>query len=120
MSNSWWFWIAVGFLGQAMFTSRFLVQWIASERKGESIFPIAFWYFSLGGGVLLLAYAISRLDPVIITGQALGVVVYTRNLMLVYKKERELRDLRGVVEGDRHILPLPTESTADPLLREAG
>lgn len=121
MSGDWWFWISVGFLGQALFTSRFLIQWIASERKGESTFPIVFWYLSLGGGLLLLAYAISRVDPVIITGQALGVVVYTRNLMLVYKKERELRDLRRILErSDRDILPLPTESPADTRLREAG
>jgi lipid-A-disaccharide synthase-like uncharacterized protein len=76
-------WLAVGFVGQALFTARFLVQWWASEKKGDSIVPIAFWWLSLLGGAALLAYAISRRDPVIITGQAMGLFVYTRNLMLV-------------------------------------
>ena len=92
MSHETWFWLAVGFGGQALFTSRFLVQWIASERRGESILPVAFWYLSLGGGLLLLIYAISRVDPVIITGQALGVVVYGRNLVLVHRKRARDRE----------------------------
>jgi lipid-A-disaccharide synthase-like uncharacterized protein len=76
-------WITVGFLGQALFTARFLVQWLASERKRESIVPVAFWWLSLLGGLALLAYAIFRRDPVIITGQAMGLLVYLRNLMLL-------------------------------------
>ena len=76
-------WLTVGFLGQALFTARFLVQWLASERKRESIVPVAFWWLSLLGGTALLSYAISRRDPVIITGQAMGLFVYVRNLMLV-------------------------------------
>jgi lipid-A-disaccharide synthase-like uncharacterized protein len=82
-------WVAIGFLGQALFTSRFLVQWIASERRGESIIPLAFWWLSLAGGLTLLSYAIWRQDPVFIVGQATGLVVYTRNLVLIGRKRRE-------------------------------
>jgi lipid-A-disaccharide synthase-like uncharacterized protein len=78
-------WLAVGFVGQALFTARFLVQWWVSEKKRDSVVPIAFWWLSLFGGAALLAYAISRRDPVIISGQAMGLVVYTRNLILVGK-----------------------------------
>jgi lipid-A-disaccharide synthase-like uncharacterized protein len=76
-------WLAIGFLGQLLFSMRFLVQWIASEKRGESIIPVAFWYFSIGGGLLLFAYSIWRLDPVFIVGQSLGVFIYTRNLYLI-------------------------------------
>jgi lipid-A-disaccharide synthase-like uncharacterized protein len=87
-------WLTVGFLGQALFTARFLVQWLASERKRESIVPVAFWWFSLLGGLMLLSYAIFRRDPVIITGQAMGLFVYVRNLMLVSRsRRRAVRDI---------------------------
>ena len=76
-------WLAVGFAGQLLFTSRFLVQWIASERRRQSIIPTAFWWLSLGGAALLLAYAIWRQDPVFILGQSFGFVVYARNLVLI-------------------------------------
>jgi lipid-A-disaccharide synthase-like uncharacterized protein len=76
-------WVKIGFLGQFAFTARFVVQWIASEKKRDSVVPVAFWWLSLVGGGILLAYAINRRDPVIIVGQAMGLVVYTRNLMLV-------------------------------------
>jgi lipid-A-disaccharide synthase-like uncharacterized protein len=79
------FWLTIGFLGQAIFTARFLVQWMVSERRQDSVVPVAFWWLSLLGGVTLLAYAVFRRDPVIITGQSMGLVVYTRNLMLVNK-----------------------------------
>ena len=82
-------WIGVGLLGQLLFTSRFLVQWIASERRRESVVPVAFWWFSLAGGVTLLSYAIWRQDPVFILGQAAGLVVYARNLALIHAKARE-------------------------------
>jgi lipid-A-disaccharide synthase-like uncharacterized protein len=82
-------WVAIGFLGQSLFTSRFLVQWIASERRGESIIPLAFWWLSLAGGLTLLSYAIWRQDPVFIVGQATGLVVYIRNLVLIGRKRRE-------------------------------
>lgn len=77
------FWIAVGLLGQALFTSRFLVQWIASERSRRSTVPDAFWWLSLAGGAVLFAYAIWRRDPVFILGQAAGLLVYARNLVLI-------------------------------------
>ena len=83
-------WIGVGLLGQVFFTSRFLVQWIVSERRRESVIPVAFWWFSLLGGVTLLAYAIWRRDPVFILGQATGLVVYARNLSLIGRARRAL------------------------------
>jgi lipid-A-disaccharide synthase-like uncharacterized protein len=76
-------WIIIGFIGQALFSMRFILQWIASERLKRSIIPKAFWYFSLAGGVTLLAYAIHKKDPVFIAGQGLGLVVYIRNLYLI-------------------------------------
>jgi lipid-A-disaccharide synthase-like uncharacterized protein len=82
------FWLAIGVLGQAFFTARFLVQWLVSEKKCDSVVPVVFWWLSLLGGVALLSYAISRHDPVIIVGQAMGLFVYTRNLMLVGKARR--------------------------------
>lgn len=78
--------IAFGFTGQAMFTARFLVQWIASERKRQSTIPIAFWWLSIAGGAILLCYAVARRDIVISTGQLAGLVVYTRNLMLLRRQ----------------------------------
>ncbi|MEE8548959.1 MAG: lipid-A-disaccharide synthase N-terminal domain-containing protein [Alphaproteobacteria bacterium] len=82
-------WLAVGFMGQALFSARFLVQWISSEKQKKSVIPIAFWYFSLGGGVTLLSYAIFRLDPVFIVGQAGGLLVYSRNLYFVLRERRQ-------------------------------
>ena len=82
-------WLAVGFMGQALFSMRFLVQWISSEKQKKSVIPIAFWYFSLGGGVTLLSYAIFRLDPVFIVGQAGGLLVYSRNLYFVLRDRRQ-------------------------------
>ncbi|MFM7396318.1 MAG: lipid-A-disaccharide synthase N-terminal domain-containing protein [Gammaproteobacteria bacterium] len=76
-------WIIIGFIGQALFSMRFVVQWIASERLKRSIIPQAFWYFSLAGGLTLLAYAIHKQDPVFIAGQGLGLAVYLRNLYLI-------------------------------------
>lgn len=81
-------WTVIGFVGQALFSGRFLVQWLASERRRASIIPVAFWYFSLGGGVFLLAYAIHRRDPVFIVGQGLGLFVYLRNLVLIRRGGR--------------------------------
>lgn len=79
--------LVIGFAGQGLFASRFIVQWIYSENKGESVIPIAFWYLSIFGGVGLLTYAIFRKDPVIITGQLFGIIIYVRNLVLVYRKK---------------------------------
>jgi lipid-A-disaccharide synthase-like uncharacterized protein len=75
-------WLAIGFLGQAMFFMRFLVQWVASERSRRSVMPRAFWYFSLSGGLVLLIYALHQRDPVFILGQATGLFIYVRNIML--------------------------------------
>lgn len=76
-------WLGIGFFGQALFFGRWLVQWIASEKRAESQVPISFWYMSLIGGLITLAYAIYRMDPVFIAGQSVGSVVYIRNLMLI-------------------------------------
>lgn len=76
-------WLGIGFLGQSTFSLRFLVQWWRSERAGRSVVPVAFWYLSLGGGLLLLLYAVYRRDPVFILGQLTGVFVYLRNLHLI-------------------------------------
>ena len=76
-------WLAIGFLGQGLFFGRWVIQWIASEKKAESQVPIAFWYMSLIGGLITLAYAIYRKDPVFIAGQSIGSLVYIRNLMLI-------------------------------------
>jgi lipid-A-disaccharide synthase-like uncharacterized protein len=84
-------WLALGFFAQALFTARFLVQWIASERAGKSVMPIAFWFFSIGGGALLLVYALYRRDPVFIAGQAFGVFVYARNLHFELRDRRRAR-----------------------------
>ena len=86
MQLDWW--VALGFLAQAMFTMRFLVQWIASERAGHSVIPMTFWVFSIGGGLLLLVYALYRKDPVFIAGQAFGVFVYLRNLYFVMRDRK--------------------------------
>jgi lipid-A-disaccharide synthase-like uncharacterized protein len=81
-------WLIVGFAGQALFTMRFVIQWIQSERVRRSVIPEAFWYFSLAGGVTLLTYALHRKDPVFIVGQAAGVFIYLRNLYLIMRHKR--------------------------------
>ena len=80
------FFLLIGFLGQGLFASRFIFQWIYSEQKGESVIPLAFWYLSIFGGFGLLTYAIFRKDPVIISGQLFGILIYMRNLILINKK----------------------------------
>jgi lipid-A-disaccharide synthase-like uncharacterized protein len=80
-----------GFAGQALFSARFIVQWIASEARKESVIPLAFWYFSLAGGLFLLTYAILRHDPVFILGQAAGLIVYIRNLVLIFRQRAAAR-----------------------------
>jgi len=84
------FWLSVGFVGQGFFSMRFLVQWIASERRGESVIPIAFWFLSIGGGVTLFTYALYRLDPVFMLGEGTGILIYSRNLYLIWRKRRRL------------------------------
>ncbi|MCE7886365.1 MAG: hypothetical protein DYH13_02535 [Alphaproteobacteria bacterium PRO2] len=78
-------WIGIGFFGQAMFFMRFFVQWLASERAQKSVIPVAFWYFSIAGALIILSYAIYRADPVFIAGQSIGLLIYTRNLYLIRK-----------------------------------
>ncbi len=87
-------WIGIGFFGQALFFGRWLVQWIASERSAESRGPVSFWYMSLIGGLITLAYAIYRRDPVFISGQALGSVVYVRNLILIHRTDQPTNQTR--------------------------
>jgi lipid-A-disaccharide synthase-like uncharacterized protein len=84
-------WLIVGFIGQALFSARFVVQWIKSEREKKSVFPIAFWYFSIAGGVTLSAYAIYRQDPVFIVGQLSGLFIYFRNLYFVVYENKNLK-----------------------------
>lgn len=79
------FWLAFGLVAQLSFGARFLVQWIASERAGRSVVPLAFWFFSVGGGLMTLVYGLVKREPVIIIGQLLSNVIYVRNLMLIFK-----------------------------------
>ena len=80
--------IIIGFGGQALFATRFILQWLSSESAGRSVIPVAFWYFSISGGFVLLIYAIWRQDPVIIAGQSVGVFIYARNLYFIYKEKK--------------------------------
>ena len=84
-------WVVLGFVAQFMFTMRFVVQWIASEKAQRSVIPFAFWTFSLGGGTLLLIYALYRRDPVFIAGQALSTFIYIRNLQFALRERRANR-----------------------------
>jgi lipid-A-disaccharide synthase-like uncharacterized protein len=85
-------WVILGFVGQFLFTMRFLIQWLASERAGRSVVPLAFWFFSIGGGVLLFIYAVYRADPVFVLGQGLGLLIYLRNLSLIVRINRNCDD----------------------------
>ena len=82
------FWLAFGIVAQLLFTARFLVQWISSERAGQSVVPMAFWFFSMGGGLMTLVYGVAKREPVIILGQAMATVIYVRNIMLIVKSRR--------------------------------
>ena len=84
--------IVVGFTGQGLFAMRFIIQWLSSEKQSKSVIPVAFWYFSIGGGAVLLLYAIWRQDPVIICGQGLGLFIYLRNLYFIRRDTGEERD----------------------------
>jgi lipid-A-disaccharide synthase-like uncharacterized protein len=89
LNNTEVIFLIIGFLGQFIFASRFIIQWIYSEKKGESSIPVVFWYLSIFGGLGLLTYAIFREDPVIILGQSFGLFIYLRNLFLIYRKKNE-------------------------------
>lgn len=90
MDHSDMVWLAVGLLGQAMFMMRFVVQWIHSERHQKSVIPVSFWYLSLAGGLIVLAYGLHKAEPVIIIGQLPGTFVYARNLMLIRRERRDV------------------------------
>lgn len=89
------FWVIVGLLGQAFFFMRFFVQWVASEKKGESVIPVQFWYLSIAGSLILLAYSIHRNDPVFILGQSTGTVIYLRNLVLISRRKTKQEQENG-------------------------
>lgn len=86
-------WITIGLTAQLMFSLRFIVQWIATEKARASIIPETFWYFSFAGGVLLLAYAVYRLDPVFMLGQATGLVIYSRNIYFIWSRKRTIASI---------------------------
>lgn len=88
-------WVAFGLFGQLLFSARFIIQWIVSERERRSVIPLAFWYFSLAGGAVLFTYALYRADPVFVLGQSMGLVIYVRNLWLIHGERA--RDARGGV-----------------------
>lgn len=94
MSNSEYIWLAVGLLGQGIFSARFIIQWLVSEKEKKSIIPVAFWYLSLLGGLTLLLYALYKCDPVFIIGQFSGIFIYSRNLFLIHR-ERSSRLARS-------------------------
>jgi lipid-A-disaccharide synthase-like uncharacterized protein len=93
-------WVLFGLFGQSFFFLRFLVQWIASERAQLSVIPRAFWYMSIGGALIVLAYGLQRSDPVLIVGQSAGLIVYLRNLWLIHRRHRDTV-VRGQMSGDR-------------------
>ena len=82
-------WLVIGFIGQSIFASRFLIQWIVSERAAKSIIPNIFWWISILGSIILLSYAIHKEDPVFIVGQSCGFLIYSRNLYLIYKNKKK-------------------------------
>lgn len=102
-AGAWWantpsiekWWLAVGFLAQLMFSARFIVQWLASERARRSIVPETFWYFSVLGGSLLFAYAIYRLDPVFMLGQGTGLLIYLRNIHFIWAHKKREQQSEG-------------------------
>jgi lipid-A-disaccharide synthase-like uncharacterized protein len=87
------FWLVFGLAAQLVFGARFIVQWIVSERAGKSVMPLAFWFLSVGGGLMTLIYGLVRREPVIIFGQALSTIIYVRNLMLIFRERRELEQI---------------------------
>lgn len=89
------FWLAFGLIAQLFFTARFLVQWISSERAGMSVVPMAFWFCSMGGGLMTLIYGIAKREPIIILGQALATIIYIRNIMLILKNRRRQSETIG-------------------------
>lgn len=95
------FWLAFGVVAQLLFTARFIVQWLASEREGKSVMPLAFWFFSMAGGLMTLIYGLVRREPIIIMGQALAIFIYLRNLMLIFRPK--VRTKNGASDNDGQI-----------------
>ena len=89
------FWLAFGLIAQLLFTARFLVQWISSERAGNSVVPMSFWFFSMGGGLMTLVYGVAKREPIIILGQSLATVIYIRNIMLILKNRAKMSKTAG-------------------------
>src|SRR5947199_9334975 len=107
------FWLAFGLIAQLFFTARFLVQWISSERAGKSVVPMAFWFFSIGGGMMTLVYGIVKREPVIIIGQALATIIYIRNIMLIVKnrgRASETLDRSSMIRKSGHRFSLATNA----------
>ncbi len=100
MSSTPIHWLAIGLIGQSLFTARFLVQWLASEKKRDSVMPVAFWWLSISGGLILFSYALYKEDLVFILGQSMGVFIYTRNLMLLFRKKRLATDGASATSRD--------------------
>jgi len=90
MGEDGW-WLLAGFGGQLLFMGRFVIQWLASERRGRSVIPVSFWYLSIAGALVLLAYALHRRDPVFVAGQVLGMAIYLRNLYLIRMERAQAR-----------------------------
>ena len=98
-------WVGIGFIGQALFSMRFIYQWFHSERAKRSVIPEAFWYFSIAGGATLLAYAIHREDPVFIVGQAAGLLIYARNIYFIQREKRQAAIARAGGDTDGQTTP---------------
>ena len=107
------FWLVLGFFAQILFSARFIVQWIASERAGRSVVPLLFWYLSLSGSSLLLIYAIHRRDPVFILGQGAGVAIYLRNLHLIFRERRQGTTPGGSAVDPDELPPDPPDNAGD-------
>jgi lipid-A-disaccharide synthase-like uncharacterized protein len=89
------FWLVFGLAAQLIFAARFLVQWISSERAGKSVIPFAFWFLSVGGGLMTLLYGLVKREPVIIVGQGLATFIYLRNIMLIFRERGRQQDNVG-------------------------
>lgn len=97
--NNGMIWLIIGLIGQGIFSARFIVQWLVSEKEKRSVIPVAFWHLSLLGGITLLFYAIYKQDPVFILGQSTGVFIYARNLFLIYRERSSRLSKSNVVKG---------------------
>ncbi len=115
MSTQEKIWVAIGLVGQAMFSMRFVLQWLASEKQKKSVIPITFWYFSIAGSLILLSYAIYRRDPVFILGQSFGMFVYLRNLyFILWHKDKP------ALSGESEAVSVPPECPPCPPCPKCG